>query len=184
MRIVRAVAHHSTVGADGIIPMISTLFCSTPEVLPMLRRLPLKWVCRIHISVPLKSPQEQLLSLGSTADMDCRFAPIQGPASTANPRAAPRNIAVVYEDRRLAGEHIVRVAYSRPVRRVTHCRMPLTWTFIDRNGVNPRPGTWLTATVTATRADTSARPSTTNSPSGPRWTPSTALSSNSRPGHE
>src|SRR5262245_24676683 len=97
MRIVRAVADHSTVGIDGVIPMISTLFCSAPEVLPMLRRLPLERVCRIHISVPLKSPQEQLLSLGSTADMDCRFALIQGPASTANPRATPRNITVVDE---------------------------------------------------------------------------------------
>ncbi len=70
----------------------------------------------------------------------------------------------MYEYRRVAGEHIVRVAYSRPARRVTYSDMPLTWESVDRNRVGARPRAWLTATVTATRTDTSARHRTPNGP--------------------
>lgn len=65
--------------------------------------------------------------------------------------------AVVHEDRRCASEHIVRVAYSRPTRRVTdQCRAP-TWYF----GAGPDSGSYrravLTAIVTATCTDHHAR---------------------------
>ena len=37
--------------------------------------------------------------------------------------------AVVYEYRRVTGHHIVRVAFSRPVRSVTYVVLALTWSF-------------------------------------------------------
>ena len=70
--------------------------------------------------------------------------------------------------RRITGDHIVRVAYSLPTRRVTYGDMSLTWTFIDQHRIGPRRRTWLTATVTATRTDADARRRT---PKGPCSSP-------------
>lgn len=94
---------------------------------------------------------------------------------------APRPVNVVYEDRGVASEHIVRVAYSRSTRRVTYDGMSLTCTFINRNRVGPRLTTWLTATVTAARTDAGARYRTSKGPARrPRDVVAT-LSSNARP---
>ncbi len=90
-------------------------------------------------------------------------------------------VGVVHEDRGVAGEHIVRVAYSRPARRVTYGGMSLTWSFIGRNRVGPRQETWLTATVTATRTDTSARRRTSKRPNGSRLDVVDTRSSNGGP---
>lgn len=85
------------------------------------------------------------------------------------------------EDRRCAGYHMVRVACSRPARRVTYGGMSLTCTFVARNRGGSRHRTRLTATVTATRTDTSARRRTPKRPGGSQLNIDDPLSSNGRP---
>src|ERR1700760_349755 len=89
--------------------------------------------------------------------------------------------AVVDKDRGFAGKHIVRVAYSQPARRVTYSGMSLTWPFINPTRVDPRPRVWLTATVTATRTNMSARRRTSNRPNRFRLDVIDTRSSTSRP---
>jgi len=55
-------------------------------------------------------------------------------------RVSETTIRVVYEHRRVAGYHIVRVGFSLPARRVTYRDMPLTWTFMDQHRVDPGGG--------------------------------------------
>ncbi len=62
-------------------------------------------------------------------------------------------IAVVYQYRRGAGEHIVRVALSRPLRCVTYVVMVLTWPSYSTGTHPDRRRSVLTATVTATWTD-------------------------------
>ena len=63
---------------------------------------------------------------------------------------------IVHEHGRGAGEHIVRVGYSRPARRVTYRRRALTWPFVDGLDSGSRRRVALTATVTATWTTPSA----------------------------
>lgn len=61
--------------------------------------------------------------------------------------------AVMDEDRRVAGEHIARVGYSRQARRVIYVAMALAWPFSRQADGPSRCGSLLTATVTATCTD-------------------------------
>jgi hypothetical protein len=88
--------------------------------------------------------------------------------------------AVVYEHRCCAGEYIVRVACSRPARRVIDRGRSLTWTFTGRNRGSRWPRVWLTATWT----DTSAQRRPSKRPAGPGWTSSTPVPRTAGPGRE
>ena len=75
-----------------------------------------------------------------------------------------RNLAaVVHENRRCAGYHIVRVAKPRSLRCVTYVVMVLTWPSWPTSAHSDRRWSVLTATVTATWTDSRA-PEANNHP--------------------
>lgn len=78
-------------------------------------------------------------------------------------------VVVVYEDRGVPCDHIVRVGFSRPARSVTYVVMAFTWAFSRGEHWAHRPPSTLTATVTATWRNKRRRRVDAHSPPSALW---------------